>query len=206
MKRFFLFIVLIVLFQTQLNAQCDSIYVTNIEIPQTDDDNIFVSINNTSSTHHIYLNLILIDDLTNQVIAETDGGYLQLYPNQINTYEVDTVPFSPWQLHYNLIDIPSIDNISVHFQGLCEPIPWENTLSSAESNHDLGLHIYPNPTTSQLIIEGQHSNSFRIYNVLGKVVMNSKSASNNIIVDGLSEGVYFLEFENSSSIYKFIKE
>jgi hypothetical protein len=148
MKRILALSIFVFLLQFRVNAQCDSIYVTSIEIPQTDSLNIIVSINNTSSSNYIYLNIVLTDDLTGQVIAESTGGYLQLYPNQINVFEIDTtIIFGQWELYYDLDDIPSFGDISVSIPILCDSIPWEGSLSITESDDFSSVVLYPNPTT-----------------------------------------------------------
>jgi hypothetical protein len=170
------------IFQYNSIAQCDSVFISSIEIPGDTSSNIIVSINNTSTTHYIYLNLILKDELTQQIIAESSGGYLQLYPNLINVYEVDTTfQFGlVWNQYYDLEDIPDVQNITVAFFGVCDSIPWENTTSSLEANLNQPLSIYPNPTVDYLIVNVHNNFNFNILNYLGETVLNDHTLCNKI--------------------------
>ncbi len=208
MKRSTLLVFFTFLIQYQSDAQCDSIVVTNIEIPESDSLDISISVYNYTSTHHIYLNLILKDVLTDQIIAESDGGYLQLYPNQTNTYVIDTtIIFGQWQLYYELEDIPDISNISVCFDPFpCDELSWESPLSTEDLSRFNPLILYPNPTTNYLLIEGKKNVEFSILNYLGQIVIKSKSESDKIDVRGLPKGTYLLKFENDPYLSKFIKE
>jgi len=207
MKKITALIVFTFSLQHGVNAQCDSIFIVDIEIPEMDSSNIIVSLNNTSITHLIYLNLILTDDLTGQVIAESSGGYLQLYPNQITTYEVDTtIIFGQWQLYYNLDDIPEISHISVQFQGICDSIPWGSSLSMTELQTSNSFSLYPNPATDVLFTFGMENVTFTIFNSLGKAILNSTSESGQINIQSLPNGIYFFKVEHTGSVYKFIKK
>ena len=196
------------IFQYNSIAQCDSVFVSSIEIPADTSSNIIVSINNTSITHYIYLNLVLTDDLTQQIIAESSGAYYQLYPNSINEYEVDTnFQFGIlWNLYYDLEDIPEAHNITVSFFAICDSIPWENTTSTLEEDLNHSLSIYPNPTSDYLIFNGHENFNFTILNYLGVSVINSHSTSNRIETGELANGIYFLKIEGYSRVFKFIKE
>ncbi len=205
MKKIIVLTIFTFLLQIRVNAQCDSTFVTNIEIPQVDSLNIIVSINNTSSTQYIYLNLVLTDDLTGNVIAESMCGNLQLYPNQINIFEIDTtILFCDWHLYYNLTDIPEANNLSVSFYGCI--VPWENSLEISESSTNNTFNIYPNPTTNYLIIEGKKNIHFTILNSLGKTMINSQTESGEINIENLTKGIYFLKLEDASNVHRFIKE
>jgi hypothetical protein len=207
MKRILALSIFVFLLQFRVNAQCDSIYVTSIEIPQTDSLNIIVSINNTSSSNYIYLNIVLTDDLTGQVIAESTGGYLQLYPNQINVFEIDTtIIFGQWELYYDLDDIPSFGDISVSIPILCDSIPWEGSLSITESDDFSSVVLYPNPTTDYLFINGKENVSFTLLNSVGVVVIKGTTKEEGIDIKSLPNGIYFFKIDNDSNAYKFIKK
>lgn len=207
MNRIIALTIFAFLLQFRVNAQCDSIFVTSIEIPQIESLNIIVSINNTSSSHYIYLNLVLTDDLTGQVIAESTGGYLQLPPHYISVFEVDTtVVFGQWHLYYDLDDIPNFSNISVGIPIICDTISWENSLSITESNDAKSVFLYPNPTNDYLFINGEANRYFTIFNSLGMVMIKGTTGLEEINIQSLSKGTYFVQIEDSTSAYKFIKE
>lgn len=78
------------------------------------------------------------------------------------------------------------------------------------ANEDFKLHkisLYPNPVISTFVIsELISSEKISIYNVLGnKVFEGTTTANEKVNVEHLSSGLYFLNFENGSTI-KFIKQ
>ena len=206
MKNLLLLILFTSVFTSKIKAQCDSIFVTEIEIPQVDSLHILVSINNTSSTHHIYLNLILTDDLSGQIIAESESGNLQLYPNQITTYEIDTtILFGEWQQYYDFADIPSVNNITVNLVGVCDTVPWNNSLSINEVNKSNTLILYPNPASNFLHVEGAIDSNYVILNTMGQELLRSYTTAGEINIEKLPQGIYFLKVEGYD-VRQFIKD
>lgn len=87
----------------------------------------------------------------------------------------------------------------------------QSLLSNVTFTND-AISIYPNPVNNHLYI---HSNDFfledsevKIFDILGKKVLDSKIASNPINVSNLDSGVYIVTFSNSNFNFtkKFIKQ
>ena len=81
-------------------------------------------------------------------------------------------------------------------------------LGTSESNKEIGFVVYPNPVQNTLNIdfkeEGMH---FKIYNLLGSVVMEKTNNSiSESIQMNLNNGVYFIKVynKNKSSMKKFM--
>jgi hypothetical protein len=78
---------------------------------------------------------------------------------------------------------------------------WDQCTSTCviTSLEEISLPIaaYPNPFTSNLMIESQKGTKFRLISVLGKVVMEGqlKQGQNNIQTTGLGNGLYILNIE-----------
>ena len=78
---------------------------------------------------------------------------------------------------------------------------WDQCTSTCviTSLEEISLPIaaYPNPFTSNLMIENQKGTKFRLISVLGKVVMEGqlKQGQNNIQTTGLGNGLYILSIE-----------
>jgi hypothetical protein len=72
-----------------------------------------------------------------------------------------------------------------------------------KSNEISGLNIYPNPVTNGTLYINTKLNAEKditIYNVLGKEVLNTTTASNAVNVSKLSAGVYVVKvIENGST-------
>ncbi len=81
------------------------------------------------------------------------------------------------------------------------------TLSNNEFELDEKIKLFPNPSTENIQIAGlTKTENYRIYNILGKEIRNSTiSANEKINTKNMSNGLYFLKFDNGSTI-KFIKE
>ena len=82
------------------------------------------------------------------------------------------------------------------------------------SNEPHGLEdftIYPNPVSNSIInikINGTANTSYQIINTIGQVVLKGKLTTNQIKIDGLKKGIYFLEIITSEEklVKKFIKK
>lgn len=76
-------------------------------------------------------------------------------------------------------------------------------LLNVQSNEIYGLNIYPNPVTNGTLFIDTKLNADKnisIYNVLGKEVLNTTTASNAVNVSKLSAGVYVVKvIENGST-------
>ncbi|MFY0714282.1 leucine-rich repeat domain-containing protein [Seonamhaeicola sp. NFXS20] len=81
------------------------------------------------------------------------------------------------------------------------------TLSNDKFEAFKELKVYPNPVISELKVVGLNQlEAFKIYNVLGNVVMKSDVVNNESInLEGLVSGLYFLKLKNKTPI-KFIKK
>jgi len=208
MKNVLLFILFTVTVQFVGTAQCDSIVVTSIDIPANDSLNMKVFVHNYSIAHPIYLNLILKDELTDQIIAESTGGYLQIQPQQLNTYNIDTTTiFGQWQIYYFRDDIPDVSHISVQFDYFdCGVLSWDTGLKISENNLHDSMVVYPNPATDIINVNKKDNTEFTIVNTLGQSVINSICTFNKIDISGLKAGVYFLQFKNDVRSYRIIKQ
>ena len=74
------------------------------------------------------------------------------------------------------------------------------SLGVTEINHNPGLKIFPNPTTSEITIskpEGLTITSIRIFSVSGKLI-DELPFSSKVDVERLSSGLYFLNLETDN--------
>lgn len=80
-------------------------------------------------------------------------------------------------------------------------------LSSNNINPNESISLYPNPSKNEIKISGlKEAKNYKIINILGIVVNEGIMSENeNINIQNLSNGIYFLKFQNTNAI-KFIKE
>ena len=106
----------------------------------------------------------------------------------------------------NFMDFPvladaNIQKIITNFIG-----NYYNTLGTPTVETTPELQLYPNPATSEIQINGlQTQLPYRIYNVLGKQVLNGTIGnSNRIDINNLQAGLYMIRIKETT--LKFIKK
>jgi hypothetical protein len=96
-------------------------------------------------------------------------------------------------------------NYGWNFQDCEEIITGINELNSLE-----GMTVYPNPTKGFISVENIHQETeFKITDMNGKILLKGiVSESNEINIENLSKGIYFIEFKNENImlVRKIVKE
>ena len=93
-----------------------------------------------------------------------------------------------------------------------DTINWyenEWNLLGLEDNSLNTIRIYPNPTTEKLYIKSTISDNFKVsvFDLLGKKVMDgSLNLNSPLDVSQLHKGLYFINFEDYNTTYKFVKK
>jgi hypothetical protein len=78
-----------------------------------------------------------------------------------------------------------------------------------EQTSAAAMLVYPNPTTNYIQLNGKFdkANPFYLFDELGRVVKSGTlSADNRIELNGLSNGMYFLQLEGQLKKQKIIKQ
>ncbi len=91
---------------------------------------------------------------------------------------------------------------------------WDSLLSVDEFNLGLNLKLYPNPSEDTLHIDiqnGQVNLDYKVYDMLGKMVISDTLDSNissQIDVSELNSGMYLINFSNGdqSETKRFVKQ
>ncbi|PWH81262.1 fasciclin domain-containing protein [Brumimicrobium oceani] len=80
--------------------------------------------------------------------------------------------------------------------------------ASIETNKFEEITVFPNPTTSVIQVENMENADYRITNSAGKIVKEGKLTSNNIQVNALENGMYFLYLIEGENVFtsQFIKK
>lgn len=130
--------------------------------------------------------------------ADGDGSSLELIDTTL-----DNSLASSWT--------PSEENTGI-FRGADElkatpGAAYNSTLSTNIFELDKKLRIFPNPTTDFIKVLGLTSKeSYTLYNILGTEIKKGVISNNEQIdIRELTNGLYFLKFDNGNSI-KFIKK
>lgn len=91
---------------------------------------------------------------------------------------------------------------------------WDTLLGINDFNSNLGIHLYPNPTSSLLNVELNASEAnltFQVFDILGKQVFKRMGNSENlskIHVSNFENGLYFIKISagDKSETKRFIKK
>lgn len=158
--------------------------------------------------------------------ASVDGNetlaYSKLVPGTTDVYYWDLSTLIPsteiWELSgFNCVNTGEVDPVSVMkldyiktFESLDALINFNSSLSTNNFEQELGIHIYPNPVASDFTITNSKDASVMVYDILGKLVLNTKINSNeeSVNVEGLKRGVYSVKISNNGTVFnqKIIKK
>ncbi|WP_406683574.1 leucine-rich repeat domain-containing protein [Seonamhaeicola sp. MEBiC1930] len=130
----------------------------------------------------------------------------------VNLFVVSPITISVhmfWNLDLSLItlNVPSGSESAYASANVWQDFGSINTLSTGNVEFTKTLKVYPNPVINELKVVGlDQPRSFKIYDVLGNVVMNSKIINNESIqLEGVIPGLYILKLDDKKVI-KFIKK
>lgn len=142
---------------------------------------------------------IVPDTALNQSTAE--------FTYQIPTNFVDgsTIPStSELPDGHNLVFVifMSTNNDSVFTNATDTIIINDNILSVSTFDAKKNISIYPNPTDDFINVKGEFS-SWKVYSILGKKL--SEGNEKKINMSNLSNGVYYISFDDKKQITRFIK-
>lgn len=84
--------------------------------------------------------------------------------------------------------------------------PYTVTITSISEMERNGLNVYPNPFSSEFVIETLEPTSIRIVNTLGEVLMaRTINGRTSIDASSLTSGIYFVQEETSGAVMKLVK-
>lgn len=87
-----------------------------------------------------------------------------------------------------------------------DPYAYTGIPTGIQDGVSRGLKIYPNPFSSEFMIETAELTSISVMNALGEVVL-SRTINGRTTIDasGLSAGIYFIREETSGAVMKLVK-
>jgi hypothetical protein len=81
--------------------------------------------------------------------------------------------------------------------------------SETSRNTITDIKLYPNPTSSIINVTSVSENAtFKVYNLLGQMIINGKLSNGSIDVSNINAGNYVLEItdKETTSVKRFIKQ
>ncbi|MCE9540408.1 MAG: T9SS type A sorting domain-containing protein [Bacteroidetes bacterium] len=94
-------------------------------------------------------------------------------------------------------------------QGVQQPYEISTTLGINETTINLGLSIYPNPTTDYLTLKVEKTDglNFQLFDLQGRLIESKtvNSTSTNISLESQPSATYFLKVAKGNQIVKIFK-
>lgn len=152
------------------------------------------------------------------LITEFSSGDTLLYYNNesIRTWKTDAEFQRPkWGIYRSLNDSTNLRDEAVLFADFkIEELEEGDPSVSIENNFSENINplIYPNPTNDSLYFSDEVTevyDRYSIYGINGELITNRKIKSNQILINQLNAGLYFIKFSNKkaeSESYRFLKE
>ncbi len=128
--------------------------------------------------------------------------------NQGSRWNLATVDLTPYKGVVKLLFRANVGNgfrsdIAIDDVVIKDALPVGTIENTVEN---LDWSFYPNPADQQVFISNPRSinSAIRIYNALGKLVLEKQITEVNAILDiaNLSKGVYFIEFQNENALQR----
>jgi hypothetical protein len=153
---------------------------------------------------YMYSNSLGWLSLGSGVVYNYDG--LSWIPEDTLKYAVQQFsfpdPLNGWALIPNS---PHPTNHSWLYQTTTGGLGKEEYLNSFSSK----IKIFPNPATTTLTIDGLSTKAIsEIYDISGKLLLTNQLNTNQIDINGLANGMYFIKLttKEGSAVRKFVKE
>ena len=180
--------------------------VGNILMPVT------IDVMNNILNHDATLVDLKVDDIT---VTDFDPNTLTYYINLAHgTNEVPEVVATATDMNADVLvtdasSLPGTTTVTVTAEdGTTELIYTVHfaIATSIDEEPSLGkINIYPNPTSGFINVEAESGLELRIYNDTGKLCKEART-NEQIDVQHLSSGVYFIRIEGTTQAHKFIKQ
>lgn len=140
-------------------------------------------------------------------------GQIKLYIDNLDWMPTQTMQYTASWSDYQFVEYTNsiflkegIHLLKMEFVTGSTNVDYFEILDSpTNSSSDLSIDnysIYPNPAKSNLNLKGDFTEA-TIFNQVGEVVL--KTSDNQVSLEGIAEGVYYVKFNNTSGMLKFVK-
>ncbi len=139
-------------------------------------------------------------------VAEAFGGQLSRIDSTLSTPEIEVIA-TDLDFLYGLASNSTDLYIAEHSNDKISKLDT-NTLTVEEFESQYNVALFPNPSVNEISISGlNHETSYSILNMQGSIVSTGtiKPTNSKISTQGLSQGIYFLNLDNNTTL-KFIKK
>ncbi|KFE98104.1 hypothetical protein IX39_17060 [Chryseobacterium formosense] len=157
-----------------------SIYKTPIASPSINTQPIAV----TPITVNSYGTAYGFNVVNNTIYAADPSGYIA--PGKIYAYNLQGTL-------QNTFTVTSLPNQIIAYNSA--------SLSTVENTKASKLSLYPNPTSNRFFVQGLNSGNIQVYDVNGRMIINTQYTQNGIDVTALSKGVYVVKISGKNNSF-----
>ncbi len=128
-----------------------------------------------------------------------------LTPNEWNSIDI---PLSDYT-GADLTNIPQIGFWDLNGKFYMDNLYFYNSTVGISKKDNSGISFYPNPVKSDLFVVGLPQNAtIKIFDMRGKLLLNTRNTNNQIDVNNLSKGIYTIQVSGRNGIItrKIVKE
>ena len=128
-----------------------------------------------------------------------------LTPNEWNSIDI---PLSAYT-GADLTNIPQIGFWDLNGKFYMDNLYFYNSTVGISKKDNSGISFYPNPVKSDLFVVGLPQNAtIKIFDMRGKLLLNTRNTNNQIDVNNLSKGIYTIQVSGRNGIItrKIVKE
>lgn len=122
--------------------------------------------------------------VNNKIYAADPQGYVA--PGKIYTYDLQGSLL-------NTFTVTSLPNQIIAYSSA--------SLSTVENTKTSKLSIYPNPASNKFFVQGLNSGNVQVYDLNGRMVINTQYSENGIDVSTLSKGVYIVKITDKNNSF-----
>lgn len=109
------------------------------------------------------------------------------------------------KLQFRLMSDVFVNEDGFYFDDLEVNIMGEAVKSNVEELNNYNISIYPNPNNGSFTINGvKNGDGLSIYNAIGEQITSKTITSNQIKVNNLSNGIYFIKIDNFDRHYSTV--
>ncbi|MFY1045633.1 T9SS type A sorting domain-containing protein [Chryseobacterium sp. GP-SGM7] len=157
-----------------------SIYKTSIASPSITTTPIAI----TPITVNSYGTAYGFNVVNNKIYAADPQGYIA--PGKIYTYDLQGSLL-------NTFTVTSLPNQIIAYSNA--------SLSTVENAKASKLSLYPNPASNKFFVEGLYSGNVKVYDLNGRIAINTQYSENGIDVSALSKGIYIVKITDKNNSF-----
>lgn len=158
------------------------------------------------TTLHVDIFPTTLPSMNIGIVSNGDKKVLKtLTPNEWNSIDI---PLSAYT-GADLTNVTQIGFWDLNGKFYMDNLYFYNSTVGISKKDNSGISFYPNPVKSDLFVVGLPQNAtIKIFDMRGKLLLNTRNTNNQIDVNNLSKGIYTIQVSGRNGIItrKIVKE